>query len=135
MRKRTTRTLIAAAVVTAFGFAFIYFYPRTLASTASDTSSQGCVNQGNDRRIAAPVICWAQQHMSWKSNHKPDFLLIGDPKGVTIGLAWPPYFVSNFPTRDGHWYMFRIGFRYDRNWHGYIFPTVAWKVISKPLTY
>lgn len=31
--------------------------------------------------------------------------------------------------------MFRVGFRYDRNWHGYIFPTAAWKVVATPLEY
>lgn len=133
VRGARNRTLIV--VVSAISVGFIFFYLRTDNSATANSSSQGCVNQGKDRRFAAPVICWAQRHMSWKSNHKPDFLLIGNPKDTSIGLAWPPYFVLNSPAGKNRWYMFRIGFRYDRNWHGYIFPTIAWKIISKPLRY
>lgn len=98
-------------------------------------SSQGCVNQGGDRRWGAPVICWAQRHLSWKSVHRPHFLLIGREQGTSLGLAWPPYLVYNSPDGDGRWRLFRIGFRYDRNWRGYIFPTMAWKRVSNPLRY
>ncbi len=127
--------LIAAVLASVFGLSLILFFSRALNSAPAVSTSQGCVNQGKDRRLAATVICWAQQRLSWKSNSKPDFLLIGNPKGMSIGLAWPPYFVLNSPDGHGQWYMFRIGFRYDRNWRGYIFPTIAWKVISKPLRY
>lgn len=73
--------------------------------------------------------------MSWKSAHEPHFVLIGDPQGTSLGLAWPPYLVYNSPIAPGEWRLFRIGFRYDRSWRGYIFPTLAWKIISKPLRY
>lgn len=135
VKKAITRTLIVATVTSVFGFAFIFLYPRELNSAPAASSNQGCVNQGKDRRIAAPVVCWAQRLLSWKSDHEPRFVLIGSPEGTSLGLAWPPYFVYNSPAGDGQWYMFRIGFRYDRNWHGYIFPTIAWKLISKPLRY
>jgi len=45
------------------------------------------------------------------------------------------YLVYNSPPGSGRWRMFRIGFRYDQNWRGYIFPTVAWKRVSHPLRY
>lgn len=135
MKKGKKRMLIAAALVSALSLAFIFFYPHALSSVAASSSSQGCVNQGKDQRIAGAAICWAQRHLSWKSKHKPDFLLIGNSKGTSIGVAWPPYFVFNLPDGNGHWHMFRIGFRYDRNWGGYIFPTIALKVVSKPLRY
>jgi hypothetical protein len=96
---------------------------------------QGCVNQGNDRREFAPVVCWLQRGMSWKSKHEPYFVLIGKPQGSNLGLAWPPYAVFNLSNGNGRWRMFRIGFRYDRNWRGYIFPTVAAKYVSHPLRY
>lgn len=98
-------------------------------------ASQGCVNQGKDSRLAGPVVCWAQRHLSWKSPHKPHFFRFGRPAHTTLGVAWPPYIVVNSPNKPGHWRMFRIGFRYDRNWQGYIFPTAAWKVVSTPLEY
>jgi len=50
-------------------------------------------------------------------------------------LAWPPYVVVNVPDKNRHWRMFRMGFRYDRNWRGYIFPTLAAKSIAHPLRY
>jgi hypothetical protein len=96
---------------------------------------QGCVNQGSDRREFAPVICWLQQRLSWKSEHKPHFALIGKPDGTSLGLAWPPYLVFNSPDGNGNWRMFRVGFRYDRTWRGYIFPTVAAKRLAHPLRY
>lgn len=97
--------------------------------------AQGCVNQGNDRRVAGWAVCFAQRHLSWKSQRKPHFFLIGKSTHTSLGVAWPPYVVYNSPKKKGHWRMFRLGFRYDRNWHGYIFPTAAWKVVSTPLEY
>jgi hypothetical protein len=106
------------------------------AQTRRDRSgSQGCVDQGKDRRAFGPVVCWAQRHLSWKSRHKPRFYRFGRPENTTLGFAWPPYIVYNSPKSKGRWRMFRIGFRYDRTWHGYIFPTAAWKVINSPLEY
>jgi hypothetical protein len=102
---------------------------------ARAVSDQGCVNQGRDVRVGAPVVCWAQRHLSWKSAHGPHFVLIGKPTQTSVGLAWPPYIVYNSPSSDGGWRMFRVGFRYDRNWHGYIFPTAAWKIVARPLKY
>jgi hypothetical protein len=99
------------------------------------SAKQGCVNQGNDRREFAPVVCWLQRHMSWKSDHEPHFALVGKPDGTNLGLAWPPYVVFNMSDGNDHWRMFRIGFRYDRTWRGYIFPTIAAKQIAHPLRY
>jgi len=96
---------------------------------------QGCVNQGSDRREFAPVVCWLQRRLSWKSEHEPYFKSIGRPVGTHVGLAWPPYVVFNSPDGNGHWRVFRAGFRYDRAWRGYIFPTMAAKRLSHPLTY
>jgi hypothetical protein len=98
-------------------------------------AGQGCVNQGKDNRVAGLAVCWAQRHLSWKSQHRPHFFLLGESTHTSLGLAWPPYIVYNSPNSHGRWRMFRIGFRYDRNWHGYIFPTAAWKVVANPLQY
>ncbi len=96
---------------------------------------QGCVNQGSDCRKYALVTCWMQRHLSFRSDHEPHFIMIGRPDRAHIGIAWPPYLIFNSPGSNGHWRMFRIGFRYDRNWHGYIFPTIALKQIEQPLRY
>jgi hypothetical protein len=105
------------------------------ASHTVHPAGQGCVNQGKDRRVGAWAVCWAQRHLSWKSRHKPHFFLLGKPTHTSLGLAWPPYIVYNSPESKGRWRMFRIGFRYDRNWQGYIFPTAAWKTVRMPLEY
>lgn len=132
----TTRRLIvgALALVLALGLA-IYGHSRQLGAGAAASPDQGCVNQGADRRLFATVICGAQRHLSWKSDHEPYFLLIGNPAKTSVGLAWPPYFVFNSPRGNGQWRMFRMGFRYDRSWRGYIFPTIAWKTVREPLRY
>ena len=83
----------------------------------------------------APVVCWMQRHMSWKSPHEPYYTEIGSGGRTHLGLAWPPYLVLNTPAGDGQWRIFRMGFRYDRTWRGYIFPTLAVKRISHPLRY
>ncbi|HVJ04433.1 MAG TPA: SgcJ/EcaC family oxidoreductase [Candidatus Saccharimonadales bacterium] len=94
-----------------------------------------CVNQGIDHREFASMVCWLQRAMSWKSDHEPHFFLIGKSEGTNLGLAWPPYLVLNVPDKNRRWRMFRMGFRYDRNWRGYIFPTLAAKSIAHPLRY
>jgi len=129
-----------AAIVVAVGLASASGErpPEAVASEvvpSTKPASQGCVNQGSDRRELAPVVCWLQRHMSWKSEHEPHFALLGKPNATNLGLAWPPYAVFNLSEGNGHWRMFRIGFRYDRTWRGYIFPTIAAKQISQPLRY
>ena len=130
------RVCVAASLACALILA-LAFHTHPCKSSPAQTAfpDQGCINQGKDSRIGATVICWAQRHLSWKSEHEPHFVLIGSTERTNIGLAWPPYIVYNSPDGSGHWRMFRIGFRYDRNWHGYIFPSVAWKRLSNPLRY
>ena len=53
-------------------------------------ANQGCVNQGSDRREFAPVVCWLQRHLSWKSKHKPHFALIGKSNATNLGLHGLP---------------------------------------------
>jgi len=119
---------------------FVALLAFAIAGAASSSSgshvatAQGCVNQGSDVRVGGSVVCWAQRHLSWKSEREPHFLLIGREDGTSLGLAWPRYAVYNSPSGGG-WRMFRVGFRYDRTWHGYIFPTAAWKIVSSRLMY
>jgi hypothetical protein len=128
--------MVFGAVVVALAI-FAAMATRAAADAAQPgvAARQGCVNQGRDLRVAGAFVCWAQRHLSWKSPHRPHFLLIGKPAGRSIGLAWPPYLVVNAPSSQGRWRMFRVGFRYDRNWRGYIFPTAAWKIVKRPLEY
>jgi hypothetical protein len=96
---------------------------------------QGCVNQGTDRRLIAPVVCGLQRELSWKSENPPHLFRVGNRKLTHVEVAWPPYLVVNSPYGHGHWHMFRMGVRYDRTWHGYIFPTAAFKSLDHPVQY
>lgn len=127
---RSFWTAFPILILLAVGFA-----SPSEAQSQQPVQSQGCVNQGKDRRVFAPAICWAQRHLSWKSRHRPHFFRLGKAARTSVAVAWPPYVVYNSPKRKGQWRMFRIGFRYDRNWHGYIFPTAAWKIVNSPLEY
>lgn len=128
-------SLVLAIIGITVGFAFYRSATVCEQVEASGKSAhQGCINQGADCRVFGTVICWSQRRMSWKSMHEPDFVLLGNPDGTNVGLAWPPYLVFNSPDGTG-WRMFRIGFRYDRTWKGYIFPTVAAKHLPQPLRY
>lgn len=128
--------LVLAALVLAWTLAYIV-RPRGCALYVPPATrvDQGCINQGNDRRVAAPLVCWAQRRRSWKSDREPRFLVLGKPHRTHMGPAWPPYMVLNSPDGVGHWRVFYLGFRYDRYWRGYIFPTVAWKCLPEPLLY
>jgi len=125
-------------LITALGFVFHIALPTRpcrLYVPPTNRVDQGCVNQGYDRRIGAPVVCWLQRHLSWKSEREPRLHVLGDPQRRSVAVAWPPYLVYNSSDHAGHWRMFRIGFRYDRKWHGYIFPTLARKCLPSPLNY
>ena len=137
MDRNLARTsLSVAAMVIALGMVFALSHgARQVDTPSASPADQGCVNQGSDRRECATVICWLQRQMSWKSEIEPHFVLIGNPQGTNLGLAWPPYLVFNTPNGANHWDMFRVGFRYDRTWRGYIFPTIAAKRLSQPLRY
>lgn len=125
----------ALAVNFAPAFAIRHRTYEAVGVPPDNPKDQGCINQGNDRREFAAMTCWLQRHLSWKSEREPYFALLGKPNKTNLGLAWPPYLVFNSPDGGGHWRMFRVGFRYDRNWRGYIFPTLAAKRVSRPLRY
>ena len=129
---RVGLVILAGAWAVTLALALPHRPPHGTGTAAGD---QGCVNQGSDRRMFAPVVCWAQRQLSWKSDHEPWFVLLGRPQRAHLGLAWPPYLVVNWPDDQGRWRVFRIGFRYDRTWRGYIFPTLALKRLPEPLRY
>lgn len=114
--------------------------------------NQGCPGEGKDNRTLGWLICPLQRLLSWKSDKRPSLLTISagttnSPQGLfypvltAVGF-WPPYLVVNvLIKRDPHvphnamWRLFRIGWRYDNNWKGYIGPSAAFKKVLWPLTY
>ena len=102
--------------------------------------NQGCPGEGKDNRTLGWLICPLQRLLSRKSDKQPRLLT------TTVGITnetpviqaaaglWPPYFVVNI-GRPLWWRMFRLGWRYDKNWKGYIGPSAAWKKLTSPLTY
>lgn len=111
--------------------------------------NQGCPGEGKDNRTLGWLICPLQRCLSWKSDKQPKLLTISagtsnkeyDSVLAAVGL-WPPYLVVNIlKAQDRHvphqglWRLFRIGWRYDKNWKGYIGPSAAWKNVLWPLTY
>jgi hypothetical protein len=109
--------------------------PSRPQNSPNGRADQGCVNQGSDLRLAAPLVCGLQRELSWKSENPPHLFRVGNRRRTHIEIAWPPYMVFNSPNARGEWRMFRVGVRYDRTWRGYIFPTAAFKVIDHPLQY
>src|SRR5437762_4918760 len=99
-----------------------------------------CPDQGTNKRFLHWLICPLQRLLSWKSD-KPPKLLIGQTsyEGILrFGIFFPPYIVIqkrsvkyNINPPDfsiiRRWFLFRFGWRYDVNWKGYIFPTLAIK--------
>ncbi len=85
--------------------------------------------------MAATVVCGMQRKLSWKSENPPHMFRVGSCRRTHVAIAWPPYVVVNSRRADGRWFMFRMGFRYDQSWRGYIFPTAAFKSLDHPVQY
>lgn len=113
---------------------------------------QGCPGEGKDNRTLGWLICPLQRLLSRKSDKPPKLLIISgatssspllpNPPVMAAASVWPPYLVVNVRiAQDPHdvfnslWRLFRIGWRYDKNWKGYIGPGAAWKKVLWPLTY
>ena len=79
------------------------------------------VNRGTDPRILGSWGGWVQQKLSFKAAPEPLQLL----------LAWPPYLsvAIPYPWRARAWgwryATFRAGWRFDKNWRGYIFDIIV----------
>ena len=90
------------------------------------------MNAGTDTRIdPLGLVCALQRRYSYRSSREPELHTHGT-------WAWgtrPSYFVYNRKLADGNWLLVRVGWRYDRNWRGYIGPSFAWKEIPEPLLY
>jgi hypothetical protein len=88
------------------------------------------INASSQRSSAAcGGICLGNPNKSRMSSCSADLT------GTNVGVAWPPYLVFNAPEKNGQCLLFRFGFRYDRNWRGDIYPTIAPKSTDKPLLY
>jgi hypothetical protein len=94
--------------------------------------NQGCPGEGLDTRAWGWLICPLQQLLSWRTAKAPKTFKRFWP---AIAVCWPPYVVVNLKRSDGRWRMFRAGFRFDRTWKGYIFPSAAFKIVDQPLLY
>ena len=107
-------------------------FRQSSPGSSADINARTCVNAGQDERLnPLGIVCWLQRHCSYKSGDEPKL-----HKHDT--WAWcvrPPYLVCNWRLRDGHYRLVRIGWRYDRNWHGFIGPGGAWKAVPAPLLY
>ena len=92
-------------------------------------AGQGCPNEGPDTRLLGKVGCKIQRVFSFHSTHPPKWLLAkhGPDGDVRFGIAFPPYVIIQHEGA-GHWDMARLGWRYDTNWPGYLFPTAALKL-------
>ncbi len=119
-------------------------------------ADQGCPNEGTDRRIFGPIVCWLQRLFTWSSTYEPISLLIAFPwpnllaSAAIYGLGLPAwlhlltiYFAINFPVpfsgltkwgvrKNIH---LRWGWRYDFNAKIVIWPEMAIKDTSRAVFY
>ncbi len=123
------RVLLIITLVTVSDIATV-----SIVATLSG-ADQTCVNQGSDPRLFPTLVCGMQRELSWKSERLPHLFRVGSRRRTHVAIAWPPYVIVNRRAKDGNWIMFRVGFRYDRTWRGYIFPTAALKEIQYPILY
>ena len=96
-----------------------------------------CTNEGKDRRYVRWLLCPLQNLLSFKSEREPRWLVkklrhdsipdwpepgVEAGSYVSLGIAWPPYAVYQRWRGAGRSILIRLGWRYDMNWRGYIFP-------------
>jgi hypothetical protein len=109
-------------------------FPVTIVLLILPHRHEPCPAAGSDPRICASVVCPLQQALSWHSEREPAHL----HTRYSAVSVFPPYVVTNWQSpgaAQGQWMMFRIGWRYDRHWHGYIGPTFAYKPVAQPLLF
>jgi hypothetical protein len=110
---------------------------RTVPARFSESFSpvpggHGCVNAAGDVRVDPfGIVCSLQRRYSYKSTAEPKL----HEQGTWAWGLFPPYLVCNRKLQTGRWRLMRVGWRYDRNWHGYIGPSGAWKTIPQPLLF
>jgi hypothetical protein len=126
------RTLFAAALLLASIAAAALFSGAVRRSFLAVPGGHGCVNAGSDPRIDPfGMICALQRRYSYRSSREPRL-------HTHSTWAWgthPFYFVYNRKQAEGNWLLIRLGWRYDRTWHGFIGPGFAWKEVPQPLLY
>ena len=82
-----------------------------------------CPGQGTDHHWG--WTCQLQWLLSFHSTTEP----------ASILLCFPPFIAVNVPLPRGKRLVLRAGFRYDKNWEGYIFPEAAAKRTDHVILY
>src|SRR3989304_1599027 len=94
-----------------------------------------CVNEGDDPRLFRGLTCSLQRIFSYKDPVPPVLDRRELAPGVTLYSNDRPrqwYRVIIVKLSGGKFYHLRVGFRYDVNWGGYIFPSIAAKETTNP---
>jgi hypothetical protein len=96
-----------------------------------------CPGEGTDPRIWRWGTCWLQNRCSFHTPVEPLGILLAFPPFLAINCPVPTWLVRRFrPTATPGWYvMARAGFRYDKNWKGYIVPELALKLMQSTVYY
>jgi hypothetical protein len=82
------------------------------------------VNRGSDARILGPIGGWIQSKLSFHSGTPPNVLKLPLPKNGHLAVTWPP-FLSIFVPYGDRFASFRLGWRHDYAWRGYIFDGIV----------
>lgn len=86
------------------------------------TDHKGFVNAGDDMRWNPfGIPGWIQGKLSFHSKIEPPSLLL---------CLFPPMFAMNLPIWKNRYLLIRFGWRYDRNYLGFIFPEAVIKVLD-----
>lgn len=75
------------------------------------------VNRGTDARILGPWAGWVQSKLSFKAQPEPASIMVGFPPYISIAIPYPWKGEWRYAT-------LRAGWRFDKNWRGYIFDVI-----------
>jgi hypothetical protein len=82
------------------------------------------VNQGTDPRLGGPlghVLAFIQRSLSFHSTVQPAHVMVKFPPFISIAIPWFWRLLTKQPMRYA---TFRLGWRFDNNWPGYVFDVI-----------
>lgn len=111
-----------------------------LACAAVAPTARDYVNRGTDPRIleTIPLIgSWSkglQNALSFRSTNPPHAVGVPLKRRGHIAVSWPLFVTVAKAKANGRFWTFRIGWRWDGNWPGYIADVIVKTDMKTPVS-
>ena len=111
-----------------------------LACAAIAPTTRDYVNRGTDPRIlehvpvVGPLSKGLQNMLSFRSANPPQAVGVPLKRRGHIAVCWPPFFTVATAKANGRYWTFRIGWRWDSNWPGYVADVIVKTDMKTPVS-